>query len=422
MLPRRYIEKYLFFLLRHRWHVIGVIGVTTAYFIYFMMYHMAIYTNFFDLYPPGHPYIQLYTKYRDMFGTANIVLLIVEVKDGDIFDQAGDHPEGRPHHARPAARHPRRERRAGDLDHAPEAEDHADRGLGHQGRAAHLSRVSRRTKEDLAFLRQKVYTTEGVHGLFVSDDDKATLIVAGFWEEYFDLAGMWKKLQEIVHREEDANTKIYVTGFADPLRLLHGAPAADEWVLVASVATMIAILWLEFRSWQGVVIPVFCGTLSAIWGLGFGGVFGLSLDPLVLVIPLLITARAHSHSVQSMERYHEEYHRLRDKDAADRQVVHRDLRARDGVDARRRARDPHALRGTHSDHPEARAAVRASGSSRSSSASSRCTRSSSRSSSRPSSPRKARRICSRVSTIDSPTRHSGSQPAPAASSWPRRSW
>ena len=42
----------------------------------------------------------------------------------------------------------------------------------------------------------------------------------------------------------------------------------------------------------------------------------MNLDPLVLVIPLLITARAHSHSVQSMERYHEEYHRLRDKDAA----------------------------------------------------------------------------------------------------------
>jgi hypothetical protein len=55
------------------------------------------------------------------------------------------------------------------------------------------------------------------------------------------------------------------------------------------------------------VIPV-CGTLSAIWGLGFGGIahgqqhvsnpkarlMNLSMDPLVLVIPLLISARAHS--------------------------------------------------------------------------------------------------------------------------------
>ena len=62
-----------------------MIAATTVYFIYFMMYHMAIFTNFFDLYPPNHPYIRLYTKYREMFGTANVVLLTVEVKDGDIL-------------------------------------------------------------------------------------------------------------------------------------------------------------------------------------------------------------------------------------------------------------------------------------------------------------------------------------------------
>ena len=48
-------------------------------------------------------------------------------------------------------------------------------------------------------------------------------------------------------------------------------------------------------------------------------VFGLNLDPLVLVVFVLITARALSHSVQSMERYHEEYFRLRDKRKA---IVH----------------------------------------------------------------------------------------------------
>ena len=43
-------------------------------------------------------------------------------------------------------------------------------------------------KEDLEFFRRKIYTTEGVRGFFVSHDDKATLIIAGFWEEYFDLS------------------------------------------------------------------------------------------------------------------------------------------------------------------------------------------------------------------------------------------
>ena len=39
MLPRRYIEKYLFFLLRHRWPVIVVIGgmITTLFLTRYLM-------------------------------------------------------------------------------------------------------------------------------------------------------------------------------------------------------------------------------------------------------------------------------------------------------------------------------------------------------------------------------------------------
>ena len=64
------------------------------------------------------------------------------------------------------------------------------------------------------------------------------------------------------------------------------------------------------------LVPLFSGFLSALWALGFAGLCGFHLDPLVLVVFVLITARALSHSVQSMERFHEEYHRLGDKHAA----------------------------------------------------------------------------------------------------------
>ena len=37
---------------------------------------------------------------------------------------------------------------------------------------------------------------------------------------------------------------------------------------------------------------------------------------LVLVVPVFLTARALSHSVQSMDRYHEEFHKLHDKHQA----------------------------------------------------------------------------------------------------------
>src|SRR5262245_52394299 len=326
MLPRKTIEAYLFFLLRHRLLVSLAVAITTVGLFGCMWFRMHVFTNFFDLYPPNHPYIKLYTQYRGMFGTANTLLLVIETPNGTIFDdpetiQKVDRITLALLHDIPGVN--------GDqvlsITH-PKVKTTLTAGSGIKVVPLMYPRVPE-SKEDLEFLKSKVYTTEGVKGPFVSDDDKATLIVAGFWEEYFDLPTMWAKIQDIVKQESDANTKIYVTG--PPILYAYFLEAGSKMAaaLAASVVMILLILWIEFRSWQGVGTPAFSGTLSAIWGLGFGGlcnwtsqyiswVPALSLDPLVLVIPLLISARAHSHSVQSMERYHEEYHKLRDKNQA----------------------------------------------------------------------------------------------------------
>ena len=315
MLSRQTIEAYLFFLLRHRVAVSIVVGLVTIVLALFMWFRMHVFTNFFDLYPPGHPYIRLYTQYRSMFGTANTLLLVVEVKNGTIFDDLEtirkvDRITLALLHDIPGVNG----EQVLSITH-PKIKTTLTAGSGIKVVPLMYPRLPE-TKEDLEFLKLKVYTTEGVKGPFVSADDKATQIVAGFWEEWFDLPAMWTKVQEIVERESDENHTIYVTG--PPILYAYFLDIMPQMVnvLAASIVMILIILWVEFRSWQGVVIPAFSGTLSAIWGLGFGGMWGLNLDPLVLVIPLLISARAHSHSVQSMERYHEEYHRLRDKNQA----------------------------------------------------------------------------------------------------------
>src|SRR5262249_27138442 len=315
MLSRKTIEAYLFFLLRHRLAVSLVVAALTAVLTLCMWFRMHVFTNFFDLYPPSHPYIQLYTKYRFMFGTANTLVMVLEVKDGTLFD--------RPEYIAKV------DRITLDLLHnVPGVNGEQVMSITHPKLKTALTSGSGikvvplmyprlpEDKEDLEFLRQKVYSTQDVRGFFVSPDDKATLIVAGFWEEYFDLPTMWAKIQEIVKRESDDHIAIYVSG--PPILYAYFQEIMPKMVnvLAASVVMILLILWVEFRSWQGVVVPAFSGALSAIWGLGFGGLWGLNLDPLVLVIPLLISARAHSHSVQSMERYHEEYHKCGDKNQA----------------------------------------------------------------------------------------------------------
>src|SRR5205814_7051396 len=122
-----------------------------------------------------------------------------------------------------------------------------------------------RDKEDMQFLRQKIYTTEGVRGFFVSPDDTATLITAGFWEEYFDLNTMWTRLQEIVQREDaDGLVKIYVAGPPVLYAYFNQAISKMGYVFLATGISIIALLWFYFRSVQGVLIPVFSGMMSAI--------------------------------------------------------------------------------------------------------------------------------------------------------------
>jgi predicted RND superfamily exporter protein len=210
MLPKRLIERYLRFLLRHRLSISAVIGIGTLFFVWFTATRLTIFTNFFDLYPPRHPYIQLYTKYRNMFGTANALVMVLEVKHGTIFSS----PETIAKINRITL----------DLLHnVPGVNGEQVMSITHPKLKTTLTSGSGikvvpltyprlpRDQEDLEFLRQKIYTTEGVRGFFVSPDDKATLITAGFWEEYFDLNAMWQKIQEIVRREEaDGTVKIYV--------------------------------------------------------------------------------------------------------------------------------------------------------------------------------------------------------------------
>src|SRR5437763_16381569 len=146
-----------------------------------------------------------------MFGTANTVLSVVEVKVGNIFDgpetvQKVDRITLALLHDIPGVNG----EQVLSITH-PKVKTTLSAGSGIKVVPLMYPRVPE-SKDDLDFLKLKVYTTEGVKGLFVSEDDKATLIVAGFWEEYFDLPTMWAKIQEIIRQEEDEDPKIPVRG------------------------------------------------------------------------------------------------------------------------------------------------------------------------------------------------------------------
>src|SRR5512136_11251 len=66
------------------WWLLGILLVTV--FFAYELTKLQVYTSFNDLLPQSHPYIKVHNQIRHIFGGANQVLIMVQVKRGDIFN------------------------------------------------------------------------------------------------------------------------------------------------------------------------------------------------------------------------------------------------------------------------------------------------------------------------------------------------
>lgn len=312
MLPRRWMEAYIHFLLRNRWAVLSLALVLTVFFLY-QLSHTRIQMNFLDFYPPGHPYMQLVKKHARMFGSANVLVMAVEAKQGDIFNvETLD----------------KINRLTISLLETPGVNGWQVLSISHpkmrniEVSGAGISALPLffpgppQSQAEADRIKKAVYTNDGILGVYVSFDNSVALITAAFWESGLDFGRMRNHLFQLQARETDADHTIYMTGFP---ALFCWIFHYQNWIIGITLLTVVSImllLWFYFRTIHGVWIPLFSGMLSTVWALGFAGALGFNIDLLMIVVFLLITARALSHSVQSMERYHEEYARLGDKNAA----------------------------------------------------------------------------------------------------------
>jgi predicted RND superfamily exporter protein len=312
MIPQRFIESYLRFLINYRRSISIIVALITLFFA-FSLKDMKLHTDFFDFYPRQHPYIKIYNEFRRMFGSANVLQIVVKVKDGDIYNPETLQKIDRvtkyiietkgvvPYQILSIA--------------SPKMKSiNTFRGAV-QIREVYYPGVPR-TQEDADRVRFAVYATKGIHGVYVAENDTAALVTAGFWEESLDFSYLYDRLETLKTAEDDANHEIMITGFPFLFTSIMRYAPQVLYVFILTFVTIAILLWVYFRTWTGIWVPLFSAILSSVWGIAFGHLMGFNLDPLVMVIPIFLTARAISHSVQSMDRYHEEFHKLGDKHQA----------------------------------------------------------------------------------------------------------
>ena len=283
--------------------LIGIIAVTMIFAVFASQLHLE--TRFDELLPQKHPFIQMHSQYAKTFGGANTLMLMVEVKNGTIFTketltkifemtQRLDKVYGVNHDLVNSLAH-RTNRRVRMMSGGMQVVEPV------------MSRPPKDDKE-VELVRQIVHSSRNLYGIVVSLDEKATKLEATFIEDRLNHRRMFDEVSgSVIAPFEDENTKIYAAGEVWLYGWVYHYAREVFLIFLATTVLMWGLLYWYFQDIRGALRPTITGAISAIWGLGFIKMIGFSLDPLTLVIPFFVTARAISHSVQMHDRYYEEY-------------------------------------------------------------------------------------------------------------------
>ncbi len=284
------------------------VTVATLVFASFAI-QLDLVTRFDEQLPENHPFIQVHKTYAPAFGGANTIMLMLEVQEGTIFNQVTLTKIFKMTQAL--------ERVYGVNNELVNSIAHRTnrRVIMKSGGMQEVEPVMERapeTEAEVERIRRIVHSSRNLYGVLVSLDEKAALLNATFIEQRLDYQRLFEEVRRsVIAPYEDDNTRIHMAG----------QPALYGWVyfyakqvyviFLATTVLMWLLLYWYFHDIRGALRPTLTGIISAIWGLGFIKMIGFSLDPLTLVIPFFITARAVSHSVQMHERYYEEYRKAK---------------------------------------------------------------------------------------------------------------
>jgi predicted RND superfamily exporter protein len=264
-----------------------------------------IVSDFADLLPQDHAYIKLHNEIRDTFGGANNIIVAVTVKDGTIFNNdtldrihritlSVDALEGINHNLVTSLTHRNVRKVWLSGEGTVKSSTYYDPLKGGYSTA------------ELDEIRQNVLADPRVFGLLVSPDLKSALVRGTLNEGALDYEKVFLQLQSIRQQEANEGVKIHATG--QPVLVGWVSSYANQimTIFLLTIVIMLALLIIHFRSMYGVILPLIGIIITSIWGLGILSLLGYNLDPLMLVVPFLISARAMSHGIQIVERYYHE--------------------------------------------------------------------------------------------------------------------
>ena len=297
--------------LTHRAFAWTAFALVTAFFAAGLP-KVQLQTVFSELLPADDPFVQVY-KDHPGFGNPLTVAVMIKRRDGDIynadtlakvwrFTRDIDLAPGVDHDlilsiASTKARYS--ESTANGIDMRPLMEDKPPE-----------------TAEELARFRALVDKSPNTRVFLISRDDSATLVTATFIEQRLDYGEAFAYVQGLVEAARDEHHDVHVAGQPMLIGWTYQYEMQMIGIFAVTVGALLLALALYMRNTVGIVTPIITSATAGIWAFGLVGWLGISIEPLLMVVPLLLTARSFSHSVQFTERFYEVYAEVGDRGKA----------------------------------------------------------------------------------------------------------
>jgi predicted RND superfamily exporter protein len=164
-------------------------------------------------------------------------------------------------------------------------------------------------------LRDRYRSEPLFKGTVVSDDERAALVLADFYDDV-KVAEIAANVRKIVDKYRSPDLRIALTG--QPILENQEAIMIAEQgrFFLGTVCAILVVLYLAFGQIQGVVLPSATALLSTACALGFMGWTGIPMNSWTSAAPLMVVTVASGHSAQMLKRYYEEFRHLGDRAAA----------------------------------------------------------------------------------------------------------
>jgi hydrophobe/amphiphile efflux-3 (HAE3) family protein len=162
--------------------------------------------------------------------------------------------------------------------------------------------------EALAALKEYTLAKEMYRNVLVTEDATATLIICRL-ETNSDQVATCRRLKAVVKetiKETAPAIKIYYGGIPFMILDLQHMITDDLKVLIPMVSIVIIFfLFLGFRKWEGVFLPLLSVAMSLLWTLGIMSLFKFQLSIISNIIPVVLIAVGNAYTIHVLSKFNE---------------------------------------------------------------------------------------------------------------------